>query len=278
MPAVISCLTNSYGRFGAQAALSRLPEIGIEYIELPIRTAGTRSMFGDEPLLTHESQHADLQRVEKLLDAHQMRVSSCNITSGNPLQADMVEITCRKLDLASHFDISLVVGGAGEVEDDADLPRLYDHLRRIGDHAGRRGLTYCFETHPGICVNHHSMLRTMEDLQHPHLKLNFDTANILYYNEHVNGEVALAKVCQHVKHLHLKDSQGEYQRWYFPALGEGGAVDFVRVLQLMRPLGFQGPYSLEIEGISGEGELSLDEYHQRIARSVGYLRNCGYFD
>ncbi len=46
----------------------------------------------------------------------------------------------------------------------------------------------------------------------------------------------------------------------------------------MRGVGFRGPYTLEIGGIEGEGELSLDEYHARVVESVRYLRGLGYFD
>ncbi len=278
MPALISCLTNSYGRFGAQAAIEQLPDAGIHHIELPIRTEGVDSPFGDRPLVTTAATLDDLKQVDRLLQQHGAMVSSCNITSGNPLDPEIVAITKRKLDLAKHFGVSLVVGGAGEAATPEELDTLHGNLREIGDHAGRLGITYCFETHPGICQHHRGMLETMQALDHPHLKLNFDTANILYYNENVESETALAKVCHHVRHIHLKDSQGDYGQWYFPALGRGGAVDFVRVLQLMSTCGFTGPYSLEIEGIAGEGELPLDAYQQRIVESVAHLRNCGYFD
>ena len=66
----------------------------------------------------------------------------------------------------------------------------------------------CFETHRGLCVNHREMLHLMNELQHPALRLNFDTGNILYYNENIHGEVALAKACHLVKHVHLKDTPG----------------------------------------------------------------------
>jgi len=278
MPAIVSCLTNSYGRFGAQAAIERLPSAGIHHVELPIRTAGTDSPFGDQPLVTSQSTLDELKRVDRLLEQYGMTVSSCNVSSGNPLDPDVAAVTKRKLDLATHFGVNLVVGGAGEAETDEELETLYRHLQEIGDYAAKLEITYCFETHPGICQDHRQMLDTMQALDHPQLKLNFDTANILYYNENLNGETALAKVCHHVRHVYLKDSQGDYGKWYFPALGRGGAVDFVRVLQLMSTCGFSGPYSLEIEGIAGEGELSLDEYHQRIVDSVDHLRTCGYFD
>ncbi len=91
-------------------------------------------------------------------------------------------------------------------------------------------------------------------------------------------KLRLAKVCHYVKHLHLKDCIGNPGEWYFPALGYGGAVDFLQVLHLMRNCGFQGPYSLELEGIRGEPELSLADYQQRILESVETLKTCGYFD
>jgi inosose dehydratase len=278
MPTIVSCLTTSYGRFGGQAALEHLRAAGLESLELPIRTAGTGSPFGDEPLVTTDSSLADLKRVERLFDDQAIRIASCNVTSGNPLDREVVAITKRKLELAHHLGVELVVGGAGEADELQSLAQLYRHLAEIGDYAAELGITYCFETHPGICQNHHRMLETMNALEHPHLKLNFDTANILYYNEGVNGEIALAKVCHHVRHMHLKDSLGEYGQWHFPALGYGGAVDFVRVLEIMRPCGFNGPYSIEIEGIAGEGELSLKEHQRRIIDSVEQLQNCGYFD
>ncbi|MBT4865443.1 MAG: sugar phosphate isomerase/epimerase, partial [Planctomycetaceae bacterium] len=38
MSALISCLTNSYGRFGAQAGIEQMAAAGIHHVELPIRT------------------------------------------------------------------------------------------------------------------------------------------------------------------------------------------------------------------------------------------------
>tara|TARA_B100000470_G_scaffold220871_1_gene210051 strand:+ start:1100 stop:1936 length:837 start_codon:yes stop_codon:yes gene_type:complete len=276
--AIISCLTNSYGRFGAQAAIEKVRQAGIEWIELPIRTEGSESIFGDDPLLTDQATPDDLSGVARRLADHDVRLSSCNVTSGNPLDPEVLAVTLRKLDVAADLGVDLVVGGAGEADGQEDLASLYANLRRIGDHAADLGLTYCFETHPGICQDHGGMIDAMHELEHSNLRINFDTANILYYNETINGEIALAKVCHFVSHLHLKDSHGEFHDWYFPALGYGGAVDFVRVLELMNVCGFTGPYSLEIEGIEGEGELSLDEHHQRIVDSVDHLKMCGYFD
>lgn len=278
MPPIISCLTTCYGRFGAAAAIERVRTAGLDCIELPIRTAGVPTRLNEPQLVSTASTLADLQQVDKRLQQHRVRVTSCGCFSGNPLDPAVAVLIKRKLDIASHFGVSLVVLDGGSAPDDAQRETLLAHLRDIGDYAAKLGITVCFETHPGLCVNSREMLRTMRDLDHPHLRLNFDTANLLFYNEFANVEVALAKVCHLVRHVHLKDSRGVFQEWYFPELGDGGAVDFLRVYQIMRDCGFAGPYSIELEGIAGEPDPSLDELHRRVAKSVGHLRSIGYFD
>lgn len=278
MPPVIACHTNSYGHLGAAVAIENVRGAGIEYVELPIRTAGFQTRRGDPPLLTTESTLHDLQQVERLLERAGVRVASCTCMAGNPLDPANVDVLLCKLRLASHFGVHSIVADAGSCDDDSEREVILSNLRTVGDEAAKLGITVCFETHRGLCVNHREMLRLMADLAHPNLRINFDTANILYYNENINGEVALAKVCHLVKHVHLKDSSGNFGQWHFPALGRGGAVNFLRVYQIMRDCGFKGPYSLEIEGLADEPDLSLEDYQARIVESVAYLRTLGYFD
>tara|TARA_R110002111_G_scaffold256979_2_gene324658 strand:- start:158500 stop:159336 length:837 start_codon:yes stop_codon:yes gene_type:complete len=277
MAALVSCLTNSYGRFGPVAAIESIRDAGLEYLELNIKTHGVPSFFKETPLLTNASTPSDIDRVKGLLTQHQVQLSSCNITSGNPLDPEIVLIIKQKLDLAHQLGVSLVVGGAGEIEQESERDTLYQHLRDIGDYAAAKGITYCFETHPGICVNAAGMLRTMTDLDHPHLKLNFDTGNINYYNRHASVLESLHEVVTFVKHVHLKDSYCKYKDWNFTTLGEAGGVDFLQVRFILEDHDFEGPYSLEIEGIEGEPELTLEEHHNRVKQSVQYLIECGFF-
>jgi inosose dehydratase len=59
-------------------------------------------------------------------------------------------------------------------------------------------------------------------------------------------------------------------------LGAGGAVDFAHTKELLDEVGYTGPYSLEIEGIQGEPELSLADYQMRLAESLAHLKHCGF--
>ena len=81
---------------------------------------------------------------------------------------------------------------------------------------------------------------------------------------------------EHVRHVHLKDTNGRYHDWHFPALGAGGAVDFAGLKHILDEVNYAGPYSLEIEGIAGEPELSLADYQTRIADSLAHLKRCGF--
>ena len=272
----ISCFTNSYGRFGGQAALEHLPQIGVKWLELPIRTAGTPAFFGDDPLITTAASPAEIRELKHRIAGAGLNVSSVNVTSGNPLDPKVLEITLAKLEIAAKFEVELAVGGAGEAETASDRETLFNHLRQIGERAEALGMTYCFETHPGLCQHPDSMIETMHRLDHPRLKLNFDTGNVLYYNENITVPDALKKVREHVRHVHLKDTNGKYREWHFPALGAGGAVDFRSVKALLDEVNYEGPYSLEIEGTLGEPERSLADYENRMAESIAHLKRCGY--
>jgi sugar phosphate isomerase/epimerase len=103
--------------------------------------------------------------------------------------------------------------------------------------------------------------------------LNYDTANVIYYNGDVDPAVDVREVADRVLHVHLKDTDGGEGEWQFCALGRG-RVDFPGVVDALRSVGFRGPYSLEIEGREGE-DLNRAGHLARVRESVDYLRRIG---
>lgn len=156
---------------------------------------------------------------------------------------------------------------------DHDRNVIYERLRRIGENAAPLGIKVCMETHLDLVHNGDVALETMQGINHPNVCINFDTGNVYFYNHNVTAVGELQKIINHVEAVHLKDTNGGYRAWHFPALGEG-VVDFKLVFQLLSNIGFHGPFSMELEGIKGE---DLDEAgaQARVANSVNHLRSIG---
>lgn len=156
---------------------------------------------------------------------------------------------------------------------DTPLETVYGRLREAGDVAAEHGVTIVVETHPELFTNGATALKTVTSVNHPNVRVNYDTANVYFYNEGCNGIDELKQIIDYVAAVHLKDTNGQYRTWHFPALGRG-IVDFAAHFELLDQAGYAGPYTLEIEGIEGEpdGERQVCD---RIAESVGFLRGMG---
>ena len=88
------------------------------------------------------------------------------------------------------------------------------------------------DTQPGLTQNWRAMAHTIQSLSHDRVKLNFDPGNLVFLNEQVQVDTSLARVCQHVAHVYLRDCCSFGTRCY-GALGTGGAVDFSCVREIL---------------------------------------------
>jgi len=67
------------------------------------------------------------------------------------------------------------------------LQVAYDRLRRLGEIAAAHGLKIGLETHPDLCENGAKAAATMAEINHPAVGVNYDTANVYYYNRAVSA-------------------------------------------------------------------------------------------
>jgi L-ribulose-5-phosphate 3-epimerase len=275
---ILSCFTNCYGPDGVWVAVEKIRDAGIDYLELALRGHNFGGLVIPESAVV--SEKADDATAEKFcthLRRHGVKASGCNVGGADIRTREGVELTKRRIQFAKRwFDVAVVVSGAGQPADESERQLIVRHLYEIGDHAGALGITVALETHKGPTQNADAMLSLMAELNHPHVRLNFDTGNIAYYNRGVDPVNELERVAHLVRNVHVKDSRGGFEDWYFPALGAGGHVDFRKVREILDAVGFTGPYTIEIEGIGGEPEPGLEVRQQRIAQSVAHLRSCGF--
>jgi len=221
-------------------------------------------------VIGENSSEEDIRSFQALLEEEGVRVISAN-GGGNLEDPAQVAAIKKRMDLAHRLGARIFVLSCGQKSDE-----VYRRLHELGDYALSRGLVMALETHPPLITNAEVALETMRKVNHKNVRINFDTANIHYYNQGVDTLDELRKVLDYVVHMHLKDSRKGYKDWFFPAIGEG-TIDIPGVFRLCNEAGFFGPFSLEIEGIQGEGDLPFDKRQERIAKSVEYLKKIGVY-
>ena len=162
---------------------------------------------------------------------------------------------------------------AGDVDRRVAYARLYE----CGEAARQYGVTICLETHPDLITNTTVALETMRGVDHPNVRINFDLANIYYYNEKLDGLAELTMALDYIGAVHLKESNGKYQDVYFPALGDPeGIVDWKQIFAVLNGRGFHGPFTIEIEGTGDRDIGTTAQLHlQRVVDSVEHLRQIG---
>jgi inosose dehydratase len=278
MSHIVSCFTNNFGAFGVRAAVERIRETGIRHLELALRGHNFGGLvIPEEAVITEKADDPTASSFVDLLRRHEVAISGCNVGGGDLRTEDGVLLTERRIRFARRwFGVDVVVSGAGQPADANERTLIVAALRRLGGVAEDLGVTIALETHKGPTQNARAMLDLMTDVDHPAVLLNFDTGNIAYYNEGADPAGELERVAPLVRNVHLKDNRGRLEDWYFPAPGEGGAVDFARIRSILDGVKYTGAYTIEIEGIGGEPEPGLDERVARVARGVRHLRACGF--
>lgn len=250
---LIACRPGSYGQYAGDA-FAHLPQIGIRHVEIDVI-----------PEEQWAAKKADLK-------AHGLKVSSVGggVNLSQPVEVAGFALLARAAKAFGAKIIFLSVNSGG-----VPLEVCYGVLRKLGDTARASGATIAMETHPDLVTNGAVAAATMQGVNHSHVKLNFDTANIYFYNQGIDGVAEFKKFLPWLAAVHLKETNGQYKTWYFPGLHEGaGIVDFPAIFKLCQEAKFNGPFTLEIEGVEGE-KPTREQVFARMAASAQYLKSIG---
>lgn len=244
----ISCRRASYGEFES-VAYEHLASLGVKHVEIEVPAPDQL-----------DAARAELQK---------WNLSAMTLHGEVPVtQADCGQRVAAQMPAFAALGTKLMFISCQH--DDTPLDTVYGRLREAGDIAAEHGVTIVVETHPELFTNGAKALETVTAVNHPHVRVNYDTANVYFYNEGCNGIDELKQVIHYVAAVHLKDTNGAYRTWHFPALGQG-IVDFPAHFELLDKIGYAGPYTLEVEGIEGQTDTA-ETVQQRIADSIEYLR------
>ncbi len=249
----LACRLSCYGKF-QDVAWTHLPSIGVNHVFLnvpaPDQVEATKKRLAEHGLTALVLRgEADLSK-----------------SSGVETLAVQLE-TCERMAVKYMFLSAKRHGAEKEV--------IYERLRQAGDIAKKHGVTIALETHPDLGTNGDVHLETMKQINHPNVRVNFDTGNVHFYNKDTDAPTELRKIIDYVATVEVKDHNGEYMAWNFPALGRG-VVNIPEVLRILKDHGYSGPLTIEVEGINGV-EWNETETKKNIADSAAYFRSLGRF-
>jgi sugar phosphate isomerase/epimerase len=162
-------------------------------------------------------------------------------------------------------DLTLHAGFIPE-PDDPGRPAMIETLARAGDLARAQGVTLAFETGQETAD---LLRRTLDELQNPNIKVNFDPANMLLYD--MGDPIrAVELLGPDIRSVHVKDARRPRSRGVWGEevpLGQG-EVDIPRFIQALKSVGYEGPLIVERE-VGNQAERLRD-----VAAGLAFLRDC----
>jgi L-ribulose-5-phosphate 3-epimerase len=167
-------------------------------------------------------------------------------------RAERVARTKAVSDVARGLAIESVachIGFVPEAPEDPLYAEVRDVARDICDHCGENGQSFTLETGQEPA---RVLLRFLEDVDRPNLKINFDPANMILYGTGDPIE-ALDVLAKRVLSVHCKD--GDWPPRDQPlALGKEqplgeGSVDMSAFITKLKEIGYRGVLTIEREGV-----------------------------
>lgn len=175
-------------------------------------------------------------------------------------RAERLLLSCRQMLWASSHGIRYIACHVGFVPQLKDLAyeRFIAEMKQLAKFAGSLGQTLLFETGTESV----SELKTIfSDIDEPALGINFDPANLLYYNQD-DPAVLLDEMSDFIKVVHCKDAVRPLSGQKYGSetvLGQGG-TNFTALLKRLQAVGFDGPLIIERELAPGpEQEKDISE-------------------
>jgi L-ribulose-5-phosphate 3-epimerase len=162
-------------------------------------------------------------------------------------------------------DMMLHAGFIPEVGDPGRKSFL-DTLAQVADLARQAGVTIAFETGQETAA---LLRRTLDELQCPNLRVNFDPANMLLYDKD-DPLQALDLIAPYLRSVHMKDAcRPTVPRTWGTEVPLGqGQTNTRAIVRKLRQLGYTGPLLIEREVGTQEERFRDIEY------GVRYLRQC----
>lgn len=253
--------------FTLERALEGIAAAGLDWVEV-VAIPGYCPHI--EPETMDAREIADLQR---LVQKYHIRISTINVATDLTTTAGVARLD-ETLRVARHLGIDTVVTHVEQTETKEGEARFRDLLPRIVSRAEAHDVVIALETHGGLVTTGQQGIRLLQEVGSDHLKLTYDTANVVYHAGILPEDDLSAlgsDIGKYIAHVHLKDKASMKLREYdFPPFGEG-VLNLPLVLQMLEEGGYRGHVCLEVE-LDGQPS-SPEVVDEALMASYQYLQN-----
>jgi L-ribulose-5-phosphate 3-epimerase len=260
----VGVVTSTYPKNNADEAMAGISKAGFKYVEL----ASCPSYFEH---IIPRPEIAGQKDADALLEKCRSYGLELTCVAGHTrlMTEGGKEAFKTVLDYARMAGVSYVTTDTGEVTTEEDKARFYADMAELAEYAAGKDVTICLEMHGNWCNNAKTGAEIIEKIDHPNVRLNYDTGNVSLYGG-VRPEDDIKFALPYMAFLHLKENGGGLKEWNFPALGDGNN-DFDYIFDVIKD--YDGPISVEVE-FDGS-EKTLDDVNEAVRKSYLFLKKYG---
>ena len=264
MNRLVGVNSNCYHNYSIENAIAGIHAAGFRYVELTATKGWTEHVFPS-------NSFSRLLEVRGLLENYGLipiaLSGHCNLADSDRIP-DFIE----NIELASFFQCNYIISSIGEAhvkeEHEVTTEEAVRNISALVPLLEKKHMILALETH-GIYGTGEKLKQVTDQIGSKYVKINYDTANVIYYGKADPAE-DLSVCVQDVVYMHLKDKAGKQSEWNFPALGQG-KIDFKGILKVLEKNHNDCPFSIEIE-FTKDGPGTVDTVDQAVMESGEYLR------
>lgn len=256
-----------YDPFGAEEAFKGVAASGFKFIEITYMKGFAENIVKRPEDISKK----DIDDILALANEYGLSIYAFSVYE-YIISKNAVDKFKKIIDVANAMGAHTIITDTGNVKkteyDKINL--FYENIAEIAEYARSNNTNICFEIHGGLCSTGRQGVEIVKKIDHPNVKLNYDTANVIYFGGE-RPEEDIIGLWPYFGFMHLKDKAGRNPEWDFPAVGDGN-IDFKKIFEEIKE--YDGPISVEIE--LTEGEYTLKEVNDAFKKSYNFIKSFGF--
>jgi sugar phosphate isomerase/epimerase len=239
---------NSYGLNQKNEILRDIHAIGFNLIEISCEQSNPLAFAPERrtnyPLMPSTPFH--IIHIGKEMESHSLRCASMN-ASCELCHPKSVELLGHRIDMANFLKIPIVITGIGRGwQEEERKEGVVDNLRIVCNYAKRFNIVVCLKTDGWLVKGSNEVKQIIDKVGCENFKIDFDPANIIYYNDKIDVYKYLSDIVNETGFVHLRGSSLKKGDKIFSAIGSTG-INYKDIFNILESKNFNGGLCLDLE-------------------------------